>query len=662
MSYTQITVSGTFKAPDNTLCEGRVTFQLSEALQDTAGNVIATREPVICVLSSGAFTTTLFATDDTGVIPTGVTYLVTEEISGAPPRSYEIQLPKATTTVNIADVAPATSTPSYSYVLQADYTAKGDLLVGTGTAAYDQLAVGADGYVLTADSAEPAGVKWSASVAGVDAEQVRDIIATALVAGSNVTITVDDPGDTITIASTAGGGGLTSEQVHDLIDSHIVAGSGIDLTVDDPGDTLTVVVDPSEFGAGTVPLAALDTDVATQAEFDAHVNDASDAHDASAISNVAAGNIVATDVQAAINELDTEKVAKAGDTMTGQLQVKISPLSSVGYYTSNATDAAARLEIQTGGTVGWGDGSAAVDVTLFRNGAGDMRLSGAGLLNVRTSSTATAFGTLLNTDTVGRFVVRTDGQMTWGPGGASSRDTNLYRSAADTLKTDDTFDAAAITIGGTALNEVIDDRVAALLTAGTNITLTYNDVANTLTIDATGGSGAVATDVIWDAKGDLAVGTGANTAQKLTVGTNGYHLVAASGETTGLKWQQRKEIIRCTIDGGGTVLTTGAKTAYGSVAWPCTIDKVRLLADVSGSVTLDIWKDSYANFPPVDADSMPGAGTKPSLSAAQKSELTVSGSGWTTTTLAEGDVLEFEVESATTVTKLVVELFVTVTY
>ena len=54
--------------------------------------------------------------------------------------------------------------------------------------------------------------------------------------------------------------------------------------------------------------------------------------------------------------------------------------------------------------------------------------------------------------------------------------------------------------------------------------------------DATGGSGDVATDTIWDAKGDLAVGTGANTASKLTVGTNDYVLTADSGEATGVKW------------------------------------------------------------------------------------------------------------------------------
>lgn len=40
---------------------------------------------------------------------------------------------------------------------------------------------------------------------------------------------------------------------------------------------------------------------------------------ASSITNVPAGNISATNVQAAINELDSDKVAKAGDTMTGDL-------------------------------------------------------------------------------------------------------------------------------------------------------------------------------------------------------------------------------------------------------------------------------------------------------------------------------------------------------
>lgn len=47
--------------------------------------------------------------------------------------------------------------------------------------------------------------------------------------------------------------------------------------------------------------------------------------------------------------------------------------------------------------------------------------------------------------------------------------------------------------------EAVDDRVAALLTAGANVTLTYNDAANTLTIAAAGGSGggAVGKQTVW---------------------------------------------------------------------------------------------------------------------------------------------------------------------
>ena len=54
---------------------------------------------------------------------------------------------------------------------------------------------------------------------------------------------------------------------------------------------------------------------------------------------------------------------------------------------------------------------------------------------------------------------------------------------------------------------------------------------------AGGGAGDVATDTLWDALGDLAVGTGANTANNLPVGTDGYVLTADSTDLSfGIKW------------------------------------------------------------------------------------------------------------------------------
>jgi hypothetical protein len=84
-------------------------------------------------------------------------------------------------------------------------------------------------------------------------------------------------------------------------------------------------------------------------------------------------------------------------------------------------------------------------------------------------------------------------------------------------------------------------------------------------------SAAVATDAIWDAKGDLAGGTGANTAAKLTVGSNGTILTADSGETTGLKWAVNSStVVQATCQGrltltSGTTITTADVTAATSV-------------------------------------------------------------------------------------------------
>lgn len=86
-------------------------------------------------------------------------------------------------------------------VTKALLDAKGDLIVASAADTPARLAVGADGYVLTADSAESTGVKWAAASGGsYTAENARDDIATALTEGTGIDITVSDPSDTITVA------------------------------------------------------------------------------------------------------------------------------------------------------------------------------------------------------------------------------------------------------------------------------------------------------------------------------------------------------------------------------------------------------------------------------------------------------------------------------
>lgn len=63
---------------------------------------------------------------------------------------------------------------------------------------------------------------------------------------------------------------------------------------------------------GIADTSVLETTTGSQAKVDAHVNDATDAHDASAISFQAGGAFVATDVQAAIEEAASDATAALG--------------------------------------------------------------------------------------------------------------------------------------------------------------------------------------------------------------------------------------------------------------------------------------------------------------------------------------------------------------
>ena len=148
-----------------------------------------------------------------------------------------------------------------------------------------------------------------------------------------------------------------------------------------------------------------------------------------------------------------------------------------------------------------------------------------------------------------------------------------------------------------------------------------------------------------------------------------FTVTRAQQSTTALEWPQGTEIgnrvtkqtlidlqtgiseyvtLNYIIDGGGVAITTGIKGDI-VVDFNATIVGWTLVADQSGSIVIDVWKDIYGNFPPTIADTIAGS-EKPTLSTATKNQDN-SLSTWTTGITA-GDVLRFNVDSITTVTRV----------
>lgn len=113
-------------------------------------------------------------------------------------------------------------------------------------------------------------------------------------------------------------------------------------------------------------------------------------------------------------------------------------------------------------------------------------------------------------------------------------------------------------------------------------------------------------------------------------------------------WQATKRTVQAQFGDLSTVIAVGTR-AWVRVPVAGTITKVTMTAEPSGSAVVDIWKDTYANFPPTIADTITAA-AKPTISAAVKSENSTL-TGWTTS-VAAGDILMFNVDSCSTITRL----------
>lgn len=93
-------------------------------------------------------------------------------------------------------------------------------------------------------------------------------------------------------------------------------------------------------------------------------------------------------------------------------------------------------------------------------------------------------------------------------------------------------------------------------------------------------------------------------------------------------------------------ITTGVK-GYFPVDFGFTIVQWTLVADASGSIVVDIWSDTYANYPPTVADTIT-ASAKPTITTATKGQSSSIGTWTAAGAVASGNVLGFNVDSITT--------------
>ena len=101
------------------------------------------------------------------------------------------------------------------------------------------------------------------------------------------------------------------------------------------------------------------------------------------------------------------------------------------------------------------------------------------------------------------------------------------------------------------------------------------------------------------------------------------------------------------LDGGGGVISTGQK-GYFTVNYPGSISRWDIFADTTGSITIDVWKTTYANYPPTVANTIAGS-EKPFISASIKNQDTSLSSF--TSSFTAYDVFGYNVDSCTTITR-----------
>jgi hypothetical protein len=133
-------------------------------------------------------------------------------------------------------------------------------------------------------------------------------------------------------------------------------------------------------------------------------------------------------------------------------------------------------------------------------------------------------------------------------------------------------------------------------------------------------------------------------------GTSGQFLISKGNAAP--EFDTLNAAITFIIDGAGAIYSNGIK-GYIQIPFDCQIFSVTMLADRVGSTVVDIWKSTYDNYPPTSANSICASARPTIVGAIKSSDFTLT--GWDRI-ITDGDVLAFNVNSVTNITRLTITI------
>jgi len=138
-------------------------------------------------------------------------------------------------------------------------------------------------------------------------------------------------------------------------------------------------------------------------------------------------------------------------------------------------------------------------------------------------------------------------------------------------------------------------------------------------------------------------------------GTDGIHLKDSGSNVSDFATtsHSHNQVVGITsiIDGGGSAIQSSTSFGFLDIPFDCTITGWTLLADQSGTISIDIKKCNYSEFP--TNTSIVGS-LNPGITSSNKAS-SENLTGWTTA-ISANDILEFYVDSADTIERVTLTL------